>query len=335
MISKNKIHFYGLMLLGSLAYLSCNNDDSANGSISGNNLESNTISVGTKDTIIYLTQEEFEIPVYLSIPEGSETKPLPAVVVMHGSFGMWSQNNPDSKTLSGQFVEWKDILTQNGIVGAFVDSYSARGVLRRTGKWRELPDNIRISAQFIRPKDANATLTLLQNLKYDNQNSVVKSEDIALLGFSDGASAVLSSLIDIERVPSGFEWTQSSNGKSYDNSDGILPPQPKPEIPFAGGVYYYGGAVGYNYFGKHPCGSDAMDENVYYPYAPILFQIPSEDNLTENTLCLFDILGKKQAPVEIEYYEGMPHGFDFDGLEQSFKAREKTIGWLKNLFESN
>ncbi|MBO0323879.1 hypothetical protein J0X14_16330 [Muricauda sp. CAU 1633] len=325
----NLLVFFGILIF----FSSCSNDRDTLPLVT--EVGEVKITATTTDTIVTILVDNMKVPVYLSIPEDCNHVKHPAVVVMHGSYGLWYQNNPDSKVMSGQFKEWQNILAQNCIVGAFVDSYSGRGVTTRTGTWRELPNNIRISAQFVRPRDANAALTLLQNLKYDDGSAVVRKEDIALLGFSDGATAVASTLIDLNKVPTNFEWTQSEDGKEYDASDGILPPQSKPEIGFAGGVFYYGGSVGFNYWGKHPCGSEAMAGNIFYPYAPMLYQIPSEDVLTDNTLCLIDILKKKGAPVQMEYYEGASHGFDYDDIPESDLARENTINWLKDVLNIN
>ncbi len=293
------------------------------------------VSGKTKDTIIRISVGDDKVPVYISLPENCNSEPLPAVVVLHGSDGMWTNDDPGSGEMTGQFREWQEILSANCIVGAFVDSYSGRGVANRTGKWRELPFNFRISAQFIRPLDANATLNLLQNMNYSNGQSVVKAEDVALLGFSDGASATAATLIDTSRIPTDFKWTQSQDGVEYDSADGVLPPPTKPEIGFSGGVFYYGGSVGYNYWGRHPCSNEAIEENVFYPYAPMLYHIPSDDALTENTLCLTNMLSAKQAPVNIFEYEGVPHGFDNDGLPESSIARTRTIRWLNELWDNN
>ena len=325
----NLLLFIGILIF----FVSCSNDRS---SLLEEAIEDVQLSASTSDTIVYALVDNVKVPVYLSIPKDcTENGPFPAVVVMHGSYGLWYQNDINSKTLSGQFKEWQAILSQNCIASAFVDSYTERGVITRTGKWAELPNNIRISAQFVRPRDANATLTLLQNLKYEDGTTVIRENDIALLGFSDGATAVASTLIDTDKVPNDFEWTQSNDGTIYDKSDGIMPPQNKPDIGFAGGVFYYGGSVGYNYWGKHPCGSDAMEGNVFYPYAPMLYQIPSEDNLTENTICMVDLLTEKGAPIEMYFYKGASHSFDYDDIPESKLARDRTIAWLKEIWSMN
>ncbi|MEM9078331.1 MAG: hypothetical protein AAGC43_14910 [Bacteroidota bacterium] len=323
---------FRLFLIANLILVGCSDD--GKDELDSSSVE-RTVTVNTRDTIVRMPVDSYEIPVFLSIPEGCEGQALSAMVVMHGSDGMWTNNNPNSETMSGQFTQWQSILSENCIVGAFVDSYSSRGVITRTGKWRELPDNFKISAQFERPKDANAALALLKNLKYGDGSPVITSKNIGLLGFSDGASAVMATMLDTERVFEDFEWTQSQDGKTYNVSDGVLAPQDRPDIGFSGAVFYYGGSVGYNYFGKHPCGSEALDGNFFYPYAPMLFQIPSKDVLSENTLCLVDVLETKGAPVEMYYYDGVSHGFDFDGLPESETARKRTIDWFKKLWSED
>lgn len=322
----------GLLVIAGSVLFSCSDDAKDN----LNSIQEERVITGNiSDTIIRVSIDNNEIPIYLSIPEGCEEEPMPAVVVMHGSDGMWANRDASSETMSGQFTQWQSIFNENCIVGAFVDSYTGRGVVTRSGKWRELPDNFRISAQFQRPKDANAALSLLQNLKYDNGEPVVIPSNIALLGFSDGASAVTATMLDTDRIPEDFDWTQSQNGKEYTISDGVLPPQNKPDIGFSGAVLYYPGSVGYNYFGKHPCGTEAQSGNIFFPYAPMLYQIPSEDVLTENTLCLVDLLEAKEAPVEVHYYGNVSHGFDFDDLPESNLARKRTIEWFFNRWSEN
>ncbi|MGX1928561.1 dienelactone hydrolase family protein [Flagellimonas sp. 2504JD4-2] len=329
-LRRSRWHLTGLFAI-CLLVLGCGNED--------NNLGSRqsvgAIPEGTTETLVYVSVDDFEVPIYLSIPAGCENAPLPAVVVMHGSGGMWSNDDPSTETMSGQFREWQALLAQNCIVGAFVDSYTGRGILTKTGKWEELPDNFRISSQFVRPRDANAALSMLQNLTFDDGSYVVEIDKIAILGFSDGASAVAATLIDTDRISDDFEWTQSQNGKEYDASDGVLSPQRKPEIGFSGGVFYYGGSVGHNYWGRHPCSSEAMEENIFFPYAPILYNIPEEDSLTDNTLCMVDLLMDKGAPIELILYSGVGHGFDYDDVSHSTTARNNTIKWLQDLWFEN
>lgn len=287
------------------------------------------IPSSTLDTIVYAVVGNDKIPIYLSIPKGCGENSYPAIVVMHGSDGMWANHDPDKGTMSGQFNEWRDLFDEHCIIGAFVDSYSGRGVSTRTGKWTTAPDNFKISSQFIRSRDANAALALLQNLKYTDGDAIVRPSDIGILGFSDGATAVASTLYDTDKTPNDWEWTQNFNGKEYDESSGVLAPEPRPDVGFAAGVFYYGGSGGYDYWGSAICGPNALEGNIYRIYAPMLYQIPEVDELTENTLCMFNVLKQKGDPVELNLYEGAGHGFDFDDNGQSALARERTMAWFK------
>lgn len=287
------------------------------------------ISSSTSDTIVHVMVGNDRIPIYLSIPKDCGEESYPAVVVMHGSDGMWTNHDPSKGSMSGQFNEWRELFDAHCIVGAFVDSYTGRGVSTRTGKWTTAPDNFKISSQFVRPRDANAALAMLQELKYSDGTPIVRPSDIGLLGFSDGATAVASTLYDTGATPDDWEWTQTFNGKAYDGSSGVLAPEPRPNIGFATGVFYYGGSGGYDYWGSAICGPNAMEGNIYRVYAPILYQIPETDDLTENTLCMFNILEQKGDPVELNFYEGAVHGFDFDHNVQSALARDRTMDWFK------
>ena len=322
------LHLISLTVLSLLFLLSSCSEDSIIPSSILENGEA-IVSRTTSDTIVHVMVGKDRIPIYLSIPKDCDQKNHAAVVVMHGSDGMWANHDPSKGTMSGQFNEWRQLFDENCIVGAFVDSYSGRGVSTRTGKWTTAPDNFKISSQFVRPRDANVTLSLLKKLKYNDGSPVVRPNDIGLLGFSDGATAVASTLYDTDATPDGWEWTQTFDGKEYDESSGVLAPEPRPDVGFATGVFYYGGSGGYDYWGSAICGPNAMAGNIYRTYAPILYQIPEMDELTENTLCMFTVLEQKGDPVELNFYKGAGHGFDFDDNAQSVLARERTMTWFK------
>ncbi|NDV42566.1 hypothetical protein [Flagellimonas sediminis] len=333
-ILPNKHKILNLLLFTFLCFIhvSCSKDDDG-GSLD----DEKEILIGSKttDTIVYATVDSYKIPIYLSIPRKCAGASLPAIVVLHGSDGMWSNHDTNTKTMSGQNNEWRALFDENCIVGAYVDSYSGRGVTTRTGKWATAPDNFKISSQFIRPKDANAALALLKRLRFADGKTVIRPKDIALLGFSDGASAVAATLYNTQTTPKDWKWSQTFDGKKYDVSSGILPPDPKPNDGFAGGVFYYGGSGGYNYWGVNVCGTNALEGNIYRTYAPMLYQIPEDGYLTEGTLCMYKVLKEKGDPVELNLYSGVGHGFDFDHLPQSFEARSKAIDWYRDLLHIN
>ncbi|WP_228238219.1 dienelactone hydrolase family protein [Allomuricauda sp. M10] len=327
--NKPKILNLLVFIVLSSIYLSCSKDDDSIPSAD----DESEIKLGAKtaDTILFATVDNYKIPVYLSIPKDCGNVSLPAVVVLHGSDGMWTNHDPSTGTMSGQNNEWRALFDADCIVGAYVDSYSERGVTTRTGKWTTAPDNFKISSQFVRPKDAYAALSLLKRLRFANGKSVIRPKDIALLGFSDGASAVAATLYNTATTPKDWKWSQSFDGKKYDTSSGVLPPDPNANNGFAGGVFYYGGSGGYDYWGANVCGTNAMEGNIYRTYAPILYQIPQDGYLTENTLCMYNVLKEKGDPVELNLYEGVGHGFDFDHLPQSYEARSKAMDWFRDL----
>jgi len=311
-----------------LFFSSCNNDDG----VFDSEIREIVVDSSIEDTIVYVPVHNVKVPVYLSFPHGcTDNSPLPAVVVLHGSGGMWKDDDPDGRVMSSQFREWKELLNNNCIVGAFVDSFSGRGAVEKSGKWETPPENFKISSQFIRSRDANAVLTQLKKLKLEDGNSMISPANIALLGFSDGGTSVISTLYDTNSTPLDWEWTQSFNGKEYDTSSGVMPPEPKPQQGFSGGVFYYGGSGGYNYWGSSTCNSNALEKNIYQNYAPILFQIPIDDSLSEGSICLANLLAEKGRPVELNIYNGVGHGFDTDDNSQSKIARDKTIDWLRKI----
>ncbi len=311
--------------------LSCGKDD--NGPLSKPPDKGATISATSSDTILYVTVDNYDIPVYISIPEDCNLQDFPAVVVMHGSGGMWKDDDPSKGVMSSQNREWKDIFNDNCFVGAYIDSYTGAGAVTRSGKWDTPPETFKISAQFVRPRHANAALTLLRNLTFEDGSKIVRPKDIGILGFSDGAGATFATLYDSNATPPGWKWTQKYDGKEYTEADGVRPP---PAIPdeggFKGGVFYYGGVHGHGYWGGNPCGDDALTDNIYQVYAPMLFHIAAEGYLAENALCMVDLLMQKENPVELNLHENVGHGFDTDELEQSVRARNNTIDWFKQLF---
>lgn len=327
----NKFKIINLLTISSmLVLLACCSDDDSNFPF-GTKVNEVKLSASTNDTIVNVLVGNAKIPIYLSLPENCTNETFPAVVVLHGSGGMWKNDDPQSGEMSSQFKEWRDILAANCIVSAFVDSYSGRGVSERTGKWTTAPNNFRISSQFVRPSDANAALEQLKKLKYSDGTSVIRPSDIGILGFSDGGSALAATLYDTETAPNGWEWTQSFDGKDYDKASGVLPPVPKPQEGFAGGVFYYGGSSGFGYWGTSPCKEDALSENIYFPYAPILYQIPEDGYLTEKNLCMYNLLKEKGANVQLNLYPNVGHGFDTDDVAQSIEARDNTIKWFKEI----
>jgi dienelactone hydrolase len=285
----------------------------------------------TTDTILYVTVNGDQVPVYISIPTDCPQKALPAVVLLHGSGGMWQDDDRDAGVMSRQNREWRALFDANCFVGVYIDSYTPRGCVERAGDWATAPKEFLISSEFVRPYDAYAAMSLLKTLSWPNGIRIVNSEKIGILGFSDGATSLLATLYDTDKTPEGWQWTQKYD-KEYTSADGIKPPAARPEEGgFACGVFYYGGSVGNSYWGGNPCTNQNF---MYENYAPILYQIPADGYLTENTLCAFAHLESIDAPVTKYIYDGSGHGFDADGttVANSELARTRSIDWFKKYF---
>lgn len=292
-----------------------------------------TIPSTTTDTILYATVNGDVVPIYLSIPKDCGSDDFPAIVLLHGSGGMWHNNDRDAGVMSRQNRDWMEIFNQNCVVGAYIDSYTPRGCIEREGSWKEAPDAFLISAQFVRPYDAYAGLDILRRLVREDGSFLVRHGDEGILGFSDGATALSATLYDTDVTPEGWQWRQDYD-KEYLEADGVGKPANRPqEGGFACGVFYYGGSVGNSYWGGNPCSNPDF---MYKNYAPILYQIPADDYLTENTLCALDRLESISALVEKYIYEDTDHGFDGDDgsqKQQSDLARIRTMEWFKEYLD--
>lgn len=298
-------------------------------------VQSNSIILpfGTTDTILYVESKGVQVPVYVSIPAVLNNFNLPAMVLLHGSGGMWKDDSSSLGIMSEQNREWRELFDSNRIVGAYVDSYEPRGCIERDGVWKDAPLAFQISSQFVRPFDAYAALDLLRKLAWPNGKKIIRSEDVGLIGFSDGATALAATLYDTDATPIGHQWTQEYDGVEYTQADGIGIPAARNKTVggFACGVFYYGGSLGNSYWGGSPCSSP--EDYFYRNYTPILYHLPTEDPLTTNTLCAYDVLELAGKPVFKYTYINTEHGFDGadegdPGYDESNLARERTIDWI-------
>lgn len=284
------------------------------------------------DTIVVLNVNGDQVPVYVSLPENCYQGGCPAVVILHGSGGQWKNDDRDAGELNRQYAEWQELLNKKGMAAVFIDSYTPRGCIEREGEWKEAPKAFTISSQFVRPYDAYSALGWLRSLRTAAGSALIQSENIALMGFSDGATALSATLYDTDQTPENWEWTQKYD-REYTESDGIGIPAARPEQGgFTCGVFYYGGSVGNSYWKGNPC---TNEDYMYVNYAPILYQIPELGYLTENTLCAVEVLKSIDAPVTSYVYEEATHGFDgnnTDEVSQRDLGRQRTLDWLASHF---
>jgi len=289
---------------------------------------------GTKDTVLFAKSiDDKVIPIFFSFPEHA-TYPLPGTVVLHGSGGNWKDEDTDNDgiadkinewQLSTQNQQWNDIFHRELIISAFPDSYSSRGTIENEGPWKNPPLQFKISATFIRNYDAYLTLDLLRKMVWSDGTEMVKPNKVALLGFSHGATAVQSTLFDTQAANDNRVWSQNYNGVQY--TDEIKAPAPLPVAGgFVAGVMYYPGSFHNSYYGN-PCSGTS----IYRTYADFMIHLPSDDGLTDNSLCMLETVQNNNGgnPV-IHHYEGTDHGFDGNNSTASNVARQRTLTFLKS-----
>jgi len=283
----------------------------------------------TTDTLVYVKSEKILIPVVVSIPE-CVSQPSPAVIVMHGSGGMWKDNIAGGE-LSTQMAAWKELFDSECIISVFIDSYSPRGVVENSGPYKDPPKTFEISPQFVRPKDAYDVLQYLWTIKNEGgENFLVRKSKVGLMGFSHGATAVESAMFDPALVPPDWEWTQKINGTTYD----VFPPYlPQSPLAFAAAVAYYPGSFHDGYFGNI-CDNS---ESVYQNYSPLLMHLGGADPLTSNSICFFASANLNGGHVEYIFYEKAEHSFDEKeddiNASASLAAKNATLQWFKKYLE--
>jgi dienelactone hydrolase len=212
------------------------------------------------------------------------------------------------------------------MVAVFPDSYTPRGTCENEGDYKNPPLKFEISGTFIRNSDAIAVLELLRSLVWaDTKTPVIDSKNVAILGFSDGGTAAISTLYDTKATPPNWVWKQSFSGQTYTSE--ILPPQERPASGgFKAGVLYYAGAFHNSYYG------DLCDagEGIYKSYCDILIHLPDEDPLTENAECLITtMLHNGGGLTSVFHYPLTGHSFDGNKEPESTLARTRTINFLK------
>lgn len=287
------------------------------------------IPAGTADTLLHFTSifDGLKIPVKVVFP-GNVSSNTPAVVVLHGSGGGWDDDGTTAEVgeLSSQNEDWAELLTANGYIAAFPESFYARGTVEAAGKWDEPPLKLKISAQGPRARDAIQTLELLCSLKNTNGSPLVDSDNVGVMGFSDGGTTVYNTVYDHPNAtPEGFEWR-------YDGDIEMPEPESAEDHPrFAAAVAKYGGAGHHGFYGS----VNRCEENIYGPYCPLRIELGEDDNLTENNLKLIGCMeAKGVGNLEYFVYPDAPHGLDTKDPINGPLSRQHTLEffarYLKN-----
>lgn len=277
----------------------------------------------------------------LFIPASDTT--LPAVVVQHGCGGMWVGNNPDNNDMASQFDTWVDSFRVHRMAALFIDSYSARDEEEFCGVVP--PTNIPIAGEFIRPRDAYEGLNYLRT-----RTDRIKSDRIALLGFSHGGTSALATMVDSTYVAKS-SWSYKTYNPTTTHTAGVMAPANRPSAGgFVAAVSYYPGASFFEYFGKPATPTDGK----YRPYAPVMVHAAGNDPLYTTQYTNNDDPNKaKQSAYDgllqkavhngsstangnqmvMHVYSGAAHSFDgkttgSDGTANTL-AKQRSLTWLE------
>ncbi len=328
-----KVLLQSTIILILIFFLGCNKSST---STSTNNSGTPTTPISTSEVLefVNITNPSGGSPLrsVLFIPAAAST--VPAIVVMHGSGGLWS--NTDVNKMASQFNSWIDSFRLYKIAALFIDSYTARNVI--TFHDVAPPDNIFLAAEFVRPRDAYEGLNYLRTLNR------IKPNKIALMGFSHGGTTVLSTMVDAAAIAKTTAWSLINNNVTY--TIGVLSPAAKPTAGgFVAAVSFYPGAAMFSYYGRPGTPSNGK----YINYAPLIIHAAANDPLYTTTytnsdnntlinaydgLILKAQLNASSTTITKYVYVGAAHSFDGvtnsgADADASKLARTRSLDFLK------
>ena len=223
---------------------------------------------------------------YVFKPEHATGNRVPAVVMMHGRAGAYSSlanGVYDASTLTKRHNYWGEMLAKNGYIAILVDGFGPRGYPHgfAAHSYGQRPSEL--DEVNVRPLDAYSALAYLRT------RPDVKADAIALLGWSNGGSATLSSM------------SASTTALS----------KPSVETGFRGALAFY-----------PACGLKGQFDSGYRPYAPVRIFIGTADEEVSPKRCesLVEQSKSQGGDVKITVYPGATHDFDDPGRKRSSVA---------------
>ena len=253
-------------------------------------LATQSVAQVTPKTVHFMSDDgKTRLTGYLWLPRGGGQHP--AVVMMHGRHGAYSSlahGVYNATTLTKRHKMWGEFWAERGYVALHVDGLGPRGYPAgfEKGSYEDRPEELNEVA--IRPLDAYGAV------RYLHTRSDVVADRIGLQGWSNGASATLSSMA---RDTPGTQ-------------------NPAPESGFRAALAFYPG-----------CGLQDRYKKAYRTYAPILLVIGSDDEEVSPKICQqLDETGRRDGDrIEFVLYPGATHDFDDPGKKrQSVAANRKA-----------
>ncbi|MGO4332822.1 dienelactone hydrolase family protein [Cupriavidus sp. M-11] len=234
------------------------------------------------------TDEGKPLDAYWFVPQHGATAPaqaMPVVVALHGCAGLYQRGGTDAAALQARYRDYVRWLTARGYAVLLPDSFAPRGkpqgICTEPMATRDIDDTVRRG-------------DVLAALQWLARQPGVDTGRIVLLGWSNGAQAVLSA-IDASR-----DW-----------------PAGAPSIERA--VAFYPGC------------KSAVQRHGFRLRAPLLLMTGGADDWTPATRCamLREAVAARQpeARFRLEIYPGAYHGFDaFEGAGELRVRRDVPNG---------
>lgn len=218
---------------------------------------------------------------YLFHPEESSGR-CPAMVLLHGRGGPYSilaHGVYDATTLTQRHQKWARFWASQGYRALIVDSFGPRGYPAGFAAHTYDQRPPEINEVTIRPLDAYGGLAYLQS------RDDVMGDKVALHGWSNGGSTVLSAMADTTLASAGLT----------------------PEHAFRAGLAFYPG-----------CGLQDRFAGGYHPYGPVRILIGTNDDEVSLSKCQA-FVAKSRADagsIEMTVYPDATHDFDDPGTKR-------------------
>jgi len=240
----------------------------------------------------------------------ASTGPSPAVIVLHGSGGLYEMPEPpeeDRGPMEAQFREWGEALEERGFVAMMPASFYSRGFLDYYKDPNVPPDFDGIARLLARVYDAHGALHAMC------EHPRVDCSRLALLGFSNGGSGVLLALHGGLAQVEGMAELSS------------VDPSP---VPLAAIAYYPGCGLE----GLVSLSDDTEDsERFYAPIAPLRIEHAEGDALLEHcptrdlqAAHVAEVAGEEDL-LELIVHPGVGHGFDSEPIDALEMTTRDTL----------